>query len=278
LAWVQGGRENEKVRLLFEAWAKIDLETALATAPRLSAPETRGQALFSALQALWRIDPARARAVFNQYAGVFSETEEYRSSARGETAVKDLEFLKTLPPGPARGTLLVSVMGNFIPIDDHSPAVSFWQAAPESLKRELLAAGFLDFGGTGHFSAVRVSLFPEAEALLRTRAESTGDGRDAASFLDKFAEAWAGRDLPAALKWTQENMPGMQGAKRAAGLFRCAAATNFDLALRTWQSLPDGMLKGKAVESLLEGAPADREAEARRILGPLNARGQPLKH
>src|SRR5204862_3427498 len=100
-----------KTSLIFGAWAKVDLEAALAAAPRFSQTTTRCQALVEVLQVLWQSDPDRARAVYAQHLDSFVKGHDFCFSIPdGEAGKRNLEFLQSLPPGTARANLLAVAM------------------------------------------------------------------------------------------------------------------------------------------------------------------------
>jgi hypothetical protein len=72
---------------------------------------------------------------------------------------------------------------------------------------------------------------------------------------------WAEADLPAAFGWTQKYLKGKERVEQGAELFTHASAKDFDGVLTVWKELPDGILKGKALEAIRRGTPAGREQE-----------------
>ena len=275
-------QSREFVSVLFEAWIEKTPEDALAAAVRFSRPAHRAQALALVLQNLWRSDPARARELIAQHAGLLaSGPERVLRYEKDDLGPVDLEFLKSLPPGPARGKLLAGLLSDSAQSDsvwDSSKtesanhAAAFWNSAPDDLKRELVAGGFsLSYAQSYEDqSAGRKVPLLGADVLLREHAEATGDFFDLLNFAEGPAKEWARRDLEAAFAWTQAHLKGETRLELSAELFRQTAASDFDHAVEVWQSLPDGVLKARAAGTLTGGAPEERKAEAQAIMDGLS--------
>jgi hypothetical protein len=288
LAWIEShGRSRRDagvytfyVSLLFDAWAKVGLESALAASAGLSRPSARAQAVFSSLQVLWKTDPARARAVFERNIALLADGERLCACIdRSRTGEEDLQFLQSLPPGKARANLLARFMEEITRSPNTSSALAFWETAPPELKQDLLTAGLTRRHSSPWYqfddTPAKVT-YPGAEELLRRRAESAGDRRELVSFICENGAAWASRDLPAAMAWTRQHIVGEAGLRYSVGLFRAAAKSDFDRTVRTWQSLPASALKAHAAGSLLRGAPANRKPEAEAFIDTLSTHHQEI--
>lgn len=263
---------------LFERWAEHDLEAALAAAIRLARPADRAQGLASVLQLLWRSDPDRARGIMLKNLDLLSkESPVSLNYDDDKTGPVDLDFLASLPPGKARGNILARVLKSAAE-SSHSTsqanAVSFWKHAPDDLKHDLVAAGFsLRYAHSVIEPPVvegTTPVFLGMEDLLRETAETTGDPGTARDLIINHGQAWAARDLDAALDWSQSHLKGRDRLQLSAGLFRSAARSDFEHAVLTWQSLPAGILKARAAGALLAGTPEDRKPEALTLLDTLS--------
>jgi hypothetical protein len=274
---------NFKAYTLCKAWAKVDLEAALAAASRLTVSASRTQALMTSLQVLWKTAPDRARSMIERNLDLFAGKEWIYLPGDGATsAEKDLAFLRSLPAGKTRGKLLSTMFETMIthPGIVDPAAVSFWKTAPDDVRREIIAAGSLDRRESypAYYSAEAVKSLPGAEDLLRTHALSTGNPRDAQAFISQHGREWAARDLPAALAWTREHIGGKASMEHSINLFQSAAASDFDTAVREWHTLPSGLYKAKAAKALLDGASDRHKPAATALFESLPARQRSAAH
>lgn len=263
LAWIQHApySRTERACLLFEVWAKVDIDAAVSAALRLTGDISRPQALIRVLQMLARTDPDRATNLFEQNAALFSGDQTISLSlADGETAGKDFDFLQSLPPGKSRGKLLTTFLE--ARISSALPkAVAFWNTAPVEVKKNIIAGGFLDHTEVHppYWTDEVAKAFPGAVDLLREHAESTGRRDDLRSFYHQQGDPWALRDFPAALAWTQKHIGGKEGLESCADLFETVALHDYDTAVRTWRSLPAGIYKAEVAGAIARSARSEDE-------------------
>ncbi|HEX2746698.1 MAG TPA: hypothetical protein VHM91_01770, partial [Verrucomicrobiales bacterium] len=222
------------------------------------------------------------RGLIAQHAGLLATAPDgVLKYAGDDQGPADVEFLTTLPPGPARGKLLANLLADSAQADTvwdpyktgaANHAAAFWNNAPEELRRELVQGGFsLSYAQSyeDHSKGQNIPL-KGAEDLLRERAEATGEFFDLLNFVEGPAEEWARRDLEAAFAWTQAHLKGETRLEYSSELFRSTAASDFDHAVEVWRSLPDGVLKARAAGALAGGAPEERKAEAQALMGGLS--------
>ncbi|HWB02170.1 MAG TPA: hypothetical protein VG796_04035 [Verrucomicrobiales bacterium] len=263
LAWIQNApySRTERACLLFEAWAKVDIDAALSAALRLTGDISRPQALIRVLQILARTDPGRARTLYEQNTALFAENQSLTLSlADGETAGKDFDFLQSLPPGKSRGKLLAAFLE--ARVSSALPkAVAFWNAAPLEVRKDIIAGGFLDRREIRppYDAGQEAESFPGAVDLLREHAESTGRRGDLRSFYYRQALPWALRDFPAAIEWTQKHVGGKEGMEFCADLFESVALHDYDTVVRTWRSLPAGIYKAEVAGAIARSSRAEDE-------------------
>ena len=237
---------------LFIAWAKRDPEKALTAALQLEGKFDRPTALGAVIGTLCKTDPARARVMATENLATLVGSGAGHFSAHGPEYRKTWDFLRSLPPGKARGTLL----GNFF--DEvcqyhHKESVPLWQDLPADVRREMT---------TSPFNRMYTPASLEGQAdLQRAHVEQTGDWKTAAYYLQSGAREWAQRDPAAAIGWAQQHLRGRQRVEGTAALFREGAARNFDATLQVWHSLPDGILRARAAGHLAGAAPVERKAE-----------------
>lgn len=251
--------------MLFGQWAENNMEAALAAALTIPDRRIRRQALFSTLQELCKTEPQRARDLLMQNLDLFPPDEETPVIESYEAPDTTCDMLLSLPPGAARTHLLADLLASMADSydDGHTAqARTIWQQAPDTLRIELVAAGFR--------SGVNASSFDGLEDLMREHAESSGDPAIANRFIEAIGPAWAKRDLASALDWAQAHLKGKSGMETRSKLFRWAASDDFDTALRVLGDLPDGSLKLNAAEALVRGAPDDRKPEAEAMLRSLS--------
>ncbi len=270
LAWLihQGGSSKQQrmapASILFRTWAATDMPAALAAVARIPNSELRAQALASAVEILCKTDPGRARELMQKNLGLFASskvTSVFRSYETGETTC---DLLLSLPPSAERTNLLAGLLNGMAGhrmADEDSKALAVWKSAPDTLRRELVAAGFeVDREPSESFEGL--------EDLLREQAETSGNPEVAESFMRSHGPAWAKRDLAGALAWAQARLKGKNRVERSASLFKAAASQDFDTAVRVWQTLPAGSLKTRAAEAIATGAPPDRKPEAAALQKP----------
>lgn len=101
---------------------------------------------------------------------------------------------------------------------------------------------------------------------MRERAETTGDPAVVGKFLRCDGEAWAKRDLVAALNWAQAHLKGKNRVDWREKFFQGGIHHDFDQTLRIWQTLPEGFLKVSAAEAIGRAAPESRKADAKSLL------------
>jgi hypothetical protein len=158
---------------------------------------------------------------------------------------------------------------------DIGKAREIWSAASEELRYELVAGGFAPSDGSSDPFAPSGSLpdgFDGLESLLREKAESGGNPDEIKEFLNHCGADWAKRDLPGAFTWVQTHLHGARQVDKAAGLFRHAAAADFDAARAFWETLPPSTLRVHALQELVNGAPPERRKDVETLIKSLPPR------
>jgi hypothetical protein len=272
-AWLvqqEGSSFNRKqfsAYILFKAWAKKDMAEALAAVDTIPDRNLHQQALVSSLEVLCQSDPARARELLLQNLSRLPTDGQSPIFAYSDTGERTCDMLLSLPPGEERTHLLAKLLkdmgGRFSAVHEVDGALAAWRNAPESLRRELVAAGFA-------IDRENAASFEGLGDLLRERAETSGDPKAAEAFIVAQGAAWAKRDLAGVLDWAQTHLPGKSRIERSAELFGLAASEDFDEALRMWQSLPEGFLRVRVAGAIAKGAPANRKADADAVLESLS--------
>lgn len=251
--------------ILFREWAETDMPAALAAVPKIPNPVLRGQALLSSVEILCKSDPGRARELMMQNMALFPPAENRPTFSSYDTAKTTWDMLLSLPPSRERTHLLANLLTDMAggTTDPSGQAEAVWRQCPVDLRRELVAAGFTTY----KFSETPID---GLEELMRERAETSGDPASAEQFINAHGPAWAKRDLPAALAWTQNHLKGKSRVERSAELFEYVATQDFKTALRIWQTLPDSFLKVRAASAISTGTPSDRRGEVDGILKSLS--------
>ncbi len=248
--------------LLFGKWPEKDMEAALAALSKISNPKVRQQALLSSLEILCKNNPGRAHELMVQNLGLFPPDGGSLIFASYATARTTCELLLSLPAGEERTHLLANLLRNMANSpgqEERSIAVSTWKNATEDTRREWVAAGF----SSGKENAAS---FDGLEDLVRQKAEESGDPADAKAVISNQGTAWAKRDLPAALNWTQTRLKGEARVNHSAELFGDAASQDLDVTIATWRQLPASILKTRAAKNILRAAPEFRKSEVESLL------------
>jgi len=251
--------------MLFGRWAEDNMEAALEAVFKVPDRRIRRQALFSSLQEMCKTEPQRARDLLMQNLDLFPPDGPTPVIDTYESAGTTCDLLLSLPAGGERTHLLADLLTSMADsYDDRhtTKARAVWQQAPDTLRLELVEAGFRSEG--------KASSFDGLEDLMREHAELSGDPATANKFIEAMGPAWAKRDLASALDWAQAHLKGKSGMEHRADLFKWAASEDFDTALSILRALPDGSLKLNAAEALNKGAPDDRKPEAKAMLQSLS--------
>ena len=244
--------------VLFSTWAEKDTSAALAAALAIPNRMLRRQALVSTLEILCKSDPARARELMLQNLSLFHAGGQSPIFNCNETGVVTCDMLLSLPLGEERTQLLATLLKDLARWsigDEPAKALAVWKNAPESMRRDLVAAGFTNDGE-------KSASFEGLSDMMRERAETSGNPALAAEFIQSQGAEWARRDLAEALDWARAHLKGKSRVECSAGLFEQGARADFDRALDIWQNLPDDFLKVRAAGAIVRGAPAGRKAEA----------------
>jgi hypothetical protein len=231
---------SQFAQILFESWAAKNMKAALAAVPGISDPWTRGQALFSCLEILATRDPDRARELLAQNLSLFATDGATPSFYGFETATTTIALLQSLPPGKERTRLLAGCLSDD---DFKGTAQTVWKQAADSQRREWLDAGFSP-------SFTVADSFEGLGDLMRERAESSGDCAAAEKFLENHGEAWARRDLAAALDWALSRLKGRRRVETLEKFFQAAVGQDRESALRVLQAMPEGCLKERAAGAI----------------------------
>jgi hypothetical protein len=277
-AWLihQGGSDFKQrvnsAAILFNTWAVKDREAALAAIFKISDTDIRRQALASSLEILYQTHPDRARELMTQNLELFSSGLGGTPFKAYDTGKTTCDLLLSLPHGEVRTQLLADLLSSLATwsMDGTAAyAISIWNQAPESQRRELVAAGF-------DSSKENSASFDGLEDIMRDRAETSNDPRVAEMFMQNHGPALAKRDLAGTLDWAHAHLKGKARVEQCAELFESAASQDFDTTLATWQTLPEGILKARAAGAMSKGAPASRKTEAEAVIQSLSAQDQDL--
>jgi hypothetical protein len=259
-AWLvgQNGKRSHYANMLFSQWAEADIEAALAAVFKIPDPQLRAQALLTSLEVLSKSNPDRAKEILLRNMSLFSPNEaslffEYDS---GKTT---WDLLLALPPGKERTHLQAELLER---MNSDGLAQNLWKQASESQRREWLAAGFSPYMTTA-------DTFEGLGEIMKEKAETSGNPADATKFIEGHGEAWAKRDLAAALDWAQAHLKGKSRVDLSGKLFQAGIAGDFDATLRIWKDLPEGYQKKDIAEAMLRAVPDARKAEARAVLQPV---------
>jgi len=258
-------RSLSPASILFETWSEKSMSAALAAVPKIPDPNIRAQALASTLENLYPKDPQRALEILERNLDLFQPgSNGTQFSGYDGEAPTTCDMLLALPPGPGRTHLLAGLLPGLASSSTgggEAKAIQVWKDASESLRRDLVAAGF--DGNMG----VSFEGLPE---MMRERAETSGESETAAKFIRTQGGQWAEKDLPTAFQWTQSHLKGRERVEAGANLFKNAAAKDFDKALATWKELPEGFLKAKALAAIQQGTPAGREPDFKEVIESLS--------
>lgn len=257
-AWLvrQDEKQSFHAYILFEEWAKKNMQEALDAVFKIPDSKVRAQALISTLEVLCKSDLERARVLLTQHLSLFPP-EEHTPIFQGYDSGKAcVDMVSSLPLGEERIHLLAGLLNA---MNDSTDAVEYWKGLPESTRHEFVAAGFSPFMSyAGSFDGL--------EIMMREWAEATGDPADVTKFIERHGEAWAKRDLSAALDWAHTHLKGENRVEWREKFFQVGIAENFSETLRIWQILPEGFLKTSAAEAIVRAAPESRKAEAEAVL------------
>jgi hypothetical protein len=276
-SWLRS--HEDEAGSVIEVWAAADPDAALAAAARFKDPEDRPDAFMTAFRVAWQKDAARALALYQENRSLVDPEKGYHVSyfSTPEKVEKEFAFLQSLPPGKERDhmfqTLWEYVWNGG---GDTVGTFAYWKSLPEPARQELLAKMTVrDL----QFDLPRyLSVLPGSVEVMRTRAETTGNPREARAFVHTFGDAWATRDFPAALLWAREHVQGYEGLNAICDLFRRALARDFKATVSEWQALPNGVLKRKALEVMSASPPDGREAEIKALQDSLPPRGRIEPH
>ena len=259
---------------LFGEWAKRDANAAVAAALRCASKRDRAEAVIDVIESLRKTDPARAASLAAENLAVFGTDSLRGFSAYGEGPKDTWDFLTALPAGNERGALLARYFKDIVRYHGDDCA-RVWKEMPEAMRQEVVAGGFTGtylgrsgFPGPGELPAAPATL-EGLEDLHRRHIETGGDADAARGFLNTTGRAWAERDPAAAIAWAQQHLKGELRVTGTAKLFTCAATSDFDAALRTWQTLPDGILRARAAGRIAAAAAHARSEEVGALLATL---------
>jgi hypothetical protein len=94
----------------------------------------------------------------------------------------------------------------------------------------------------------------ERNILPHNPAPPCGEIHDAEgmekALLENHGEAWARRDLTAALDWALARLKGLRRVECLEKFFQVAVSQDREAALRVWQAMPEGCLKERAAEAI----------------------------
>lgn len=250
---------------LFSEWAKQNMVAALAAITRISDAESRAQALVSTLEVLCQNDPAKARELLLQNVDLLevSKSVEFGKYDPGKART---ELISSLPPGRLRSMLMAENISSLMYCGigcggDMSSyyakaavGTGLWNELSNDERRELVDVG------------LRLSVFDEIqldglEDLIKQRAETSNDPRQAALFIDQYGAKWAERDASAAVSWALAHLKGTKRMPSSLFLIGHAEEKDFDAAMQVWRSLPVGTIREETAKLLAEMVPPDHEAE-----------------
>jgi hypothetical protein len=260
---------------LFGAWAIKDFERAVDGARKLATPTDKRDALVSIISTAKRNDPKRAAKLLADNAEVLAVAQSSAAlSAYGPDFAANFNFLREMPITVHRSKLLGQFFNDVVryhPVE----ARELWRAAPDVLRRELVAGGFVsgNRGGlnplTGEIERQVPAAFDGLADLVRQHAETSGDSAEAGGFLRLHGAEWADRDIAGAVAWSQSHLRGRQRVTETARLFSDAAARDFNTAMNAWVTLPPSTLRALAAGHLAAAAPPERKSEIEAIIGSL---------
>ena len=257
---------------LFAEWAKHDATAAMTAALRCVSKRDRADAAIDVIETLRKTDPARAAALAAENLALFASDGLRSFRAFGEGYKDTWNFLTALPSGKERGALLAHYFDEVVRYHGDD-CTRMWKEMPESLRRELVTGGFRgislgksDMTGEGPGAPATLE---GLEDLQRQYSETSGDADAALRFLNTSGRAWVERDPAGAVTWAQQHLKGEARVTKTAQLFTYAARHDFDAALRTWQTLPDGILRARAAGRIAAAAGDSRTEEVAALFATL---------
>lgn len=256
-AWLVDKNEkmNFQAYLLFQEWAPVDHDAALAAAIQIPNEKLRAQALLTTLEILCTTKPERAQKILLENADLFAATNHSWVTFQSQLIEETWELFLALPEGKVRTQLQAKLLGSTA----DQKALNLWNQASDAQRQEWLDAGFTPSWGAGYS-------FAGLQDLMRAAAETTGNPMDAAKFIENHGTSWAERDLVAAVEWAQAHVKGKKKIESIEKLFNISAQKDFENTLRVWQQIPEGFLKKEIAEAILRATPEDRKAEAKAVL------------
>ncbi len=226
-AWlISESGESFATPILFEAWARQNMEAALAAVPKIPDIPMRQQSLIITLETLCQTNPRRAGKLLKEQIGLFSEKSTRLSFTNYESPKPVLDLLLSLPASDTQTWLLavyLTSLASWSSADHLALAQSVWQEAPSALRHELVEAGFHSDKGSSFEGLMEIS---------RELAENSGTPDAAEQFFKDHGAKWAQRDPAAALDWVLTHLKG----------------------------------NARAAKMILENAPPDRQAEIKELL------------
>lgn len=218
--------ESWATPILFKAWARQNMEAALAAVPKIPDIPMQQKALVTTLETLCQTNPQRAGKLLKEQIGLFSEKSTRLWFTNYESPKPVLDLLLSLPASDTQTWLLaahLTSLASWASADHLALAQSVWQEAPSALRHELVEAGFHSDKGSSFEGLMEIS---------RELAESTGTPDAAEQFFKDHGAKWAQRDPTAALDWVLTHLKGSE----------------------------------RAAKMILENAPPDRQAEIKELL------------
>jgi len=217
--WLAGQNQKSfsEAYILFSTWANSNTEAALTASLKIPNPKLRAQALMSTLEVLCQSNPAQAEELLRQNLDLFPAGSYVPIFVSGEAFSATWDLMLSLPPSKNRTHLQSSLL-------DENQGQSVWANASENERREWVDAGFSPY-------RPEPESFPGLEDLIRERAENASDSDVATRFIQNYGDAWAERDLVAALGWAQAHLKGEQRVKSRESLFQTGIRKDFDTTL-----------------------------------------------
>lgn len=260
------------MKRMLPIWATQDAGAAVAAALGCPRGQDRADALAAILDVLWKTDPARAAEIAAEHVAVLASDRTGNLSASGKDFAEKWSFLCKLPVGKNRAAILTRYFDS-VTRNPGGDAERLWREAPVEIRFELVAGGFnpteAGFIRSLSGSGGKAPVFDGFSDLMRQRAETSGDQLTAARYITAFGKELAEHDPAAAVAWARTYLRGEGQVRHTAQLFTYAATHDFDAALRTWQTLPDGIIRARAAGRIASAAPGSWEAEINSLLATL---------